>query len=61
MAITSNVLEAYLKCPTKCWLRSADEKATDSLRTHYARVPDESITLRPRFTDCSRQRTRATA
>ena len=42
MAITSNVLEAYLKCPTKCWLRSADEKATDSLRTHYARVPDES-------------------
>jgi predicted RecB family nuclease len=42
MAITSNVLEAYLKCPTKCWLRSADEKATDSLRTHDARVPDES-------------------
>ncbi len=23
MKITSNVFEAYLKCPTKCWLRRA--------------------------------------
>ena len=25
MKITSDVFEAYLKCPTKCWLRATDE------------------------------------
>ena len=25
MKITPDVFEAYLKCPTKCWLRSTGE------------------------------------
>lgn len=25
MRITPDVFEAYLKCPTKCWLRAAGE------------------------------------
>jgi predicted RecB family nuclease len=29
MTINSYLLEAYLKCPTKCWLRSAGEQITD--------------------------------
>src|SRR6266705_1822162 len=33
MTITSRLLEAYLKCPTKCWLRSAGEQITDSTCT----------------------------
>jgi predicted RecB family nuclease len=28
MTITSQLFEAYLKCPTKCWLRNAGENAT---------------------------------
>lgn len=28
MTITSQLLEAYVKCPTKCWLRHAGENAT---------------------------------
>src|SRR5215469_11917932 len=30
MTITSHLLEAYLKCPTKCWLRSNGEPISDS-------------------------------
>ena len=30
MTITSYLLEAYLKCPTKCWLRSAGKQIMDS-------------------------------
>ena len=29
MTITSHLLEAHLKCPTKCWLRSVGEQITD--------------------------------
>jgi hypothetical protein len=25
MKVTPDVLEAYLKCPTKCWLRTTNE------------------------------------
>jgi hypothetical protein len=30
MKITSHLLEAYLQCPMKCWLRAAGEQPTDS-------------------------------
>src|SRR6266480_1585381 len=33
MRLTSHLLEAHLKCPTKCWLRSAGEQLTDSTCT----------------------------
>src|SRR6516225_2470863 len=29
MKITCRLVEAYLKCPTKCWLRSIDEQPSD--------------------------------
>ncbi|HXJ40767.1 MAG TPA: hypothetical protein VNH18_15915, partial [Bryobacteraceae bacterium] len=42
MKITPNLLEAYLKCPTKCWLRSAGEQITDRTWAQYTRAEDES-------------------
>ncbi len=42
MTITSRLLEAYLKCPTKCWLRSAGEQVTDSAYTQCAQAQNES-------------------
>ena len=38
MRITSHFLEAYLHCPTKCWLRSAAEQPTDSTAVLYAQA-----------------------
>jgi predicted RecB family nuclease len=40
--ITSHLLEAYLKCPTKCWLRSAGEQITDSTFAQSAKAQNES-------------------
>jgi predicted RecB family nuclease len=40
--ITSHLLEAYLKCPTKCWLRSAGEQITDSTFAQSAQAQNES-------------------
>src|SRR5258708_32551799 len=42
MKITSKLFEAYLKCPTKCWLRSAGEQITDLTCAQYTRAEDES-------------------
>ncbi len=42
MTITSRLLEAYLKCPTKCWLRSAGEQITDSTCTQCTQAQKES-------------------
>lgn len=42
MTITSHLLEAYLKCPTKCWLRSAGQQVTDSTCTQYTQAQNES-------------------
>ena len=42
MTITSHLLEAYLKCPTKCWLRSAGEQITDSTCTQCTQAQNES-------------------
>ena len=42
MMITSHFLEAHLKCPTKCWLRSAGEQITDSRCAQRAQAHSES-------------------
>ena len=42
MKITSRLLEAYLKCPTKCWLKSAGEQITDSTCAQCAQAQNES-------------------
>lgn len=41
MTITSHLLEAYLKCPTKCWLRSAGEQVTDSSYAQCIRAEND--------------------
>jgi hypothetical protein len=42
MKITSHLFEAYVKCPTKCWLRSTGEQMTDRNCAQYAQARDES-------------------
>jgi predicted RecB family nuclease len=42
MTITSDLVEAYLKCPTKCWLKSAGEQITDSTCAQCAKAQNES-------------------
>jgi predicted RecB family nuclease len=42
MKITYHLLEAYLKCPTKCWLRSVGEQPTDSTWIQYSEAEEES-------------------
>ena len=42
MTITSRLLEAYLKCPSKCWLRSAGAETTDSTYARYVQAQIES-------------------
>jgi predicted RecB family nuclease len=36
MKITWRLLEAYLKCPTKCWLRSVGEQSSDRAWIEYS-------------------------
>lgn len=35
MKITSDVFEAYLKCPTKCWLRAVGETSAGSTYSNW--------------------------
>ena len=42
MTITSQLLEAYVKCPTKCWLKYAGEQATSNAYAAWAQARDES-------------------
>ncbi len=42
MTITSHLFEAYLKCPTKCWLRSQDEGGDGSAHANWERRQNES-------------------
>ena len=42
MRITPYLLEAYLKCPTKCWLRSAGEQVTDSAYVQCTQAQNDS-------------------
>jgi predicted RecB family nuclease len=40
--ITSQLLEAYLKCPTKCWLKSVGEETGADTFAQYAQAQNES-------------------
>jgi len=43
MRLTSQLLEAYLHCPTKCWLRSVGERITDSTHVSFTHAQNESF------------------
>src|SRR5215471_15622160 len=43
MRLTSQLLEAYLHCPTKCWLRSVGERITDTTRVSFIHTQNESF------------------
>ena len=42
MKITPAVFEAYLKCPTKCWLRAAGEAATGNTYAEWVQAQNAS-------------------
>jgi predicted RecB family nuclease len=42
MTITSQLLEAYAKCPTKCWLRRAGESATGNAYALWVQAKSET-------------------
>ena len=42
MRITSDTFHAYLKCPTKCWLRAAGEPALGSAYAEWVTSQNES-------------------
>src|ERR1700730_2143750 len=42
MKITSDVFEAYLKCPTKCWLRSTGEPSLGNSYPEWVKTQNDS-------------------
>lgn len=42
MTITSQLLEAYIRCPTKCWLRRAGENATGNAYATWDQAKNEA-------------------
>src|SRR5262245_41695213 len=42
MKITSGLFQAYLKCPTKCWLRAAGEVPIGNTYAGWVKTQDES-------------------
>src|SRR5437870_3198624 len=42
MKITQDLFEAFLKCPTKCWLRAADEPGSGNPYAEWARSQNSS-------------------
>jgi predicted RecB family nuclease len=42
MMITAGIVEAFLKCPTKCYLRSLGEVGTENAYANWARAQNES-------------------
>ena len=42
MKITSDVFEAYLKCPTKCWLRSTGETFAGNTYSEWVKTQNDS-------------------
>ena len=42
MIVSSQLFEAYLECPTKCWLRSRAEPATANYYAEWARSQNET-------------------
>jgi len=43
MTITAHLFEAFLKCPTKCYLRSLGETETENAYTDWFRIQNESF------------------
>jgi predicted RecB family nuclease len=41
MRITANMFEAYLKCPTKCWLRTTGERFSGSAFAEWVKTQDD--------------------
>src|SRR5437667_4654837 len=42
MTITPHLFEAYLKCPTKCWLRFVDENPLGNAYAEWVQGQNES-------------------
>jgi predicted RecB family nuclease len=42
MIVSTQLFEAYLDCPTKCWLRSRSEPATGNIYAEWAREQNEA-------------------
>lgn len=42
MKITDYLFEAFLKCPTKCWLRAANETPTGNIYAEWVTTQNES-------------------
>ena len=42
MIVSSPLFEAYLECPTKCWLRSRAEPTTGNAYAEWARAQNEA-------------------
>ena len=40
--ISSHLFEAYLECPTKCWLRAQNEPATGNVYAEWERAQNET-------------------
>src|SRR6516225_7013530 len=45
MKITSDVFEAYLKCPTKCWLRATGETSAGNTYSEWVKAQNDSRAL----------------
>src|SRR5260221_10338235 len=43
MIITPHLFEAFLKCPTKCWLRAAAEPKSGNGYAEWAQAQNESF------------------
>ena len=42
MKITPDVFEAYLKCPTKCWLRATGEPSAGNTYPEWLKAQNDS-------------------
>jgi hypothetical protein len=42
MKITPDVFEAYLKCPTKCWLRATNEPSVGGTYPEWVKAQNDS-------------------
>ena len=42
MKINPDVFEAYLKCPTKCWLRSTGEISAGNTYSEWVKAQNDS-------------------
>ena len=45
MKITSDVFDAYLKCPTKCWLQAAAEPPAGSTYAEWVKAQSHSYRM----------------